>query len=410
MMSVGVSFPRLRARLDALAEIGAFTPGGCARLALTDTDREGRDLVVTWMRDLGLRVDIDGIGNIVGTWPADRFDPPVLTGSHIDTVATGGIYDGALGVLAGLEIIETVAVAGIETDHPLAVGVFTDEEGSRFAPDMLGSLVYVGGLALEAALDAVAVDGAVLGDELTRIGYAGPSPCPASAPHAFVELHIEQGPVLEAEDVAIGVVTGVQGISWTELTITGQSNHAGTTPMTLRHDAAFVAAALAVGLRELTQDIGPPLVATVGRVELHPNLVNVVAARAVITVDLRHTDDTVLTGAEERLSRLCAELAESEGVTIEARSLARFEPVAFADDVVDLVERVAGAQGHSTRRMPSGAGHDAQMLARVCPSGMVFVPSAGGVSHNPAEHTDDDQLAAGADVLLQVMLELAGAR
>jgi N-carbamoyl-L-amino-acid hydrolase len=410
MMSVGVSFPRLRARLDALAEIGAFTPGGCARLALTDTDREGRDLVVTWMRDLGLRVDIDGIGNIVGTWPADRFDPPVLTGSHIDTVATGGIYDGALGVLAGLEIIETVAVAGIETEHPLAVGVFTDEEGSRFAPDMLGSLVYVGGLALEAALDAVAVDGAVLGDELTRIGYAGPSPCPASAPHAFVELHIEQGPVLEAEDVAIGVVTGVQGISWTELTITGQSNHAGTTPMTLRHDAAFVAAALAVGLRELTQDIGPPLVATVGRVELHPNLVNVVAARAVITVDLRHTDDTVLTGAEERLSRLCAELAGSEGVTIEARSLARFEPVAFADDVVDLVERVAGAQGHSTRRMPSGAGHDAQMLARVCPSGMVFVPSAGGVSHNPAEHTDDDQLAAGADVLLQVMLELAGAR
>jgi beta-ureidopropionase / N-carbamoyl-L-amino-acid hydrolase len=410
MMSVGVSFPRLRARLDALAEIGAFTPGGCARLALTDTDREGRDLVVTWMRDLGLRVDIDGIGNIVGTWPADRFDPPVLTGSHIDTVATGGIYDGALGVLAGLEIIETVAVAGIETEHPLAVGVFTDEEGSRFAPDMLGSLVYVGGLALEAALDSVAVDGAVLGDELTRIGYAGPSPCPASAPHAFVELHIEQGPVLEAEDVAIGVVTGVQGISWTELTITGQSNHAGTTPMTLRHDAAFVAAALAVGLRELTQDIGPPLVATVGRVELHPNLVNVVAARAVITVDLRHTDDTVLTGAEERLSRLCAELAEREGVTIEARSLARFEPVAFADDVVDLVERVAGAQGHSTRRMPSGAGHDAQMLARVCPSGMVFVPSAGGVSHNPAEHTDDDQLAAGADVLLQVMLELAGAR
>jgi N-carbamoyl-L-amino-acid hydrolase len=409
-MSVAVSFPRLRARLDALAEVGSFMPGGCSRLALTDADREGRDLVVTWMRDLGLRVDIDGIGNIVGTWPPDRFDPPVLTGSHIDTVATGGIYDGALGVLAGLEVIETVATAGIDTEHPLAVGVFTDEEGSRFAPDMLGSLVYVGGLALETALDAEGVDGAVLGDELARIGYVGPSPCPAVAPHAFVELHIEQGPVLEAEGVAIGVVTGVQGISWTELTITGQSNHAGTTPMTLRHDAAYVAAAVAVALRELTQELGPPLVGTVGRVELHPNLVNVVAARAVLTVDLRHTDDAALTDAELRLAQMCDELAAAEGVAVKARSLARFAPVDFDDRVIDRVEAVARAQGHSTRRMPSGAGHDAQMLARVCPAGMVFVPSAGGVSHNPAEHTDDDQLAAGADVLLQVMLELAGAR
>ena len=405
-----VSFSRLRARLDALAEVGSFAPGGCSRLALTDADREGRDLVVTWMRDLGLRVDVDGIGNIVGTWPADRFEPPVLTGSHIDTVATGGIYDGALGVLAGLEVIETVATAGIDTEHPLAVGVFTDEEGSRFAPDMLGSLVFVGGVALETALDAEGVDGAVLGDELTRIGYAGPSPCPAVAPHAFVELHIEQGPVLEAEGVAIGVVTGVQGISWTELTITGQSNHAGTTPMTLRHDAAYVAAAVAVAVRELTRELGAPLVATVGRIELHPNLVNVVAARAVVTVDLRHTDDAALTAAEVRLTELCDDLAVAEGVTISARSLARFAPVDFDDRVIALVETVAHAQGHSTRRMPSGAGHDAQMLARVCPAGMVFVPSAGGVSHNPAEHTDDEQLAAGAEVLLQVMLELAGAR
>ncbi|MDQ1431764.1 MAG: beta-ureidopropionase / N-carbamoyl-L-amino-acid hydrolase [Actinomycetota bacterium] len=405
-----ISFPRLRARLDALAQIGSFTPGGCSRLALTDADRDGRDLVVTWMQDLGLRVDIDGIGNIVGTWPADRFDPAVLTGSHIDTVATGGIYDGALGVLAGLEVIETVVTAGIETERPLAVGVFTDEEGSRFAPDMLGSLVFVGGLALETALDVQGVDGAVLGDELARIGYAGPSPCPAVAPHAFVELHIEQGPVLEVEDVAIGVVTGVQGISWTELTITGQSNHAGTTPMALRHDAAYVAAAIAVALRELTQELGPPLVATVGRVELHPNLVNVVAARAVVTVDLRHTDDAALTDAELRLVQLCDAIAASEEVTIQARSLARFSPVEFDHQVIDRVEAAARAQGHSTRRMPSGAGHDAQMLARVCPAGMVFVPSAGGVSHNPAEHTDDDQLAAGADVLLQVMLELAGAR
>jgi N-carbamoyl-L-amino-acid hydrolase len=405
-----VSFARLRSRIDALGELGAIDGGGSCRLALTDADKEGRDLVVTWMRDLGLRVTIDGIGNVVASWPPDRDEAPILMGSHIDTVATGGRYDGCLGVLAGLEVVETVIAAGVDTQHPIAVAFFTDEEGSRFAPDMLGSLVYVGGLALETALDAEGVDGAVLGNELARIGYVGASPCPAVAPHAFVELHIEQGPVLEAEGVAIGVVTGVQGISWTELTIGGQSNHAGTTPMSLRHDAAYVAAAVAVAVRELTQEVGPPLVATVGRVELHPNLVNVVAARAGLTVDLRHTDDTALTDAELRLAQMCDELAAAEGVTIETRSLARFAPVDFDDRVIDRVEAVARAQGHSTRRMPSGAGHDAQMLARVCPAGMVFVPSAGGVSHNPAEHTDDDQLAAGADVLLQVMLELAGAR
>jgi N-carbamoyl-L-amino-acid hydrolase len=398
----------LRARLDALAEIGTTGPGGCSRLALTDADREGRDLVVSWMRDLGMRVDVDGVGNVVGTWPADRHDPPVLTGSHIDTVATGGVYDGALGVLAGLEVVETVIAAGVATARPLAVGVFTDEEGSRFAPDMLGSLVYVGGMPLERALLVVGVDGERLGDELVRIGYAGSAPCPAAAPHAFVELHIEQGPVLEAEGVDIGVVTGVQGISWTEVTITGQSNHAGTTPMAMRHDPAYVAAALAVSVRELASELGPPMVATVGRVVVQPNLVNVVPVSATITVDLRHTDDGVLAMAERRLHARCTELAEAEGVTIETKQLARFAPVAFDDTVVDLVEATARARGCTTRQLPSGAGHDAQMLARVCPAGMVFVPSAGGVSHNTAEHTDDDALAAGADVLLHVMLQLAG--
>jgi N-carbamoyl-L-amino-acid hydrolase len=402
-----VSLARLRARLDALAEVGAYAPGGVARLALGDADKEGRDLVVTWMRDLGMRVDIDGVGNIVGTWPPDRFEPPVLTGSHIDSVATGGIYDGALGVLAGLEVIEAVSTSGAETTHPLAVAVFTDEEGSRFPPDMLGSLVYVGGLALETALDTLAVDGALLRDELERIGYVGSAPSPATPPRAFVELHVEQGPVLEAAGIDIGVVTGVQGISWTELTVTGQSNHAGTTPMDHRHDAGYVAAAIAVGVRALADELGPPMVTTVGRVELHPNLVNVVVARAVLTVDLRHTDESVLGAAEAALAALCDELRETEGVTIEARSLARFAPVDFDDAIVDRVERVARDRGATTRRMPSGAGHDAQMLARVCPAGMVFVPSAGGVSHNPAEHTDDAQLAAGADVLLHVLLELA---
>ena len=408
--SLRISLPRLRARLDALAEIGAIDGGGCARLALTDDDRRGRDLVVTWMRDLGLRVDIDEIGNVVGTWPADATHAPVLTGSHIDTVVTGGRFDGTLGVLAGLEVIETAITAGVELEHPLAVAYFTDEEGSRFAPDMLGSLVFAGGMPLEDALSTRGTDGAVLGEELVRIGYAGPEPCPARPPRAYVELHIEQGPVLEAEGITIGAVTSVQGISWTELVIGGQSNHAGTTPMAMRHDAGYVAAEIAVFVRRLAAELGGPQVATVGRIVLHPNLVNVVAARATLTVDLRNTDDAVLAEAERRLFAHCDELERSEGVTIERRSLARFEPVEFDPAVIDLVEATARAHGHSTMRMPSGAGHDAQMLARVCPAGMVFVPSVRGISHNPAELTEDPDLEAGANVLLHVLLRLAGAR
>jgi N-carbamoyl-L-amino-acid hydrolase len=405
-----ISFHRLRSRLDALGELGAIDGGGSCRLALTDADKEGRDLVVTWMRDLGLRVTIDGIGNVVATWPADRLDPPVLMGSHIDTVATGGRYDGCLGVLAGLEVIETVIAAGIETEHPIAVAFFTDEEGSRFAPDMLGSLVYAGGMPLEDALSVVAVDGAEVGHELDRIGYAGTEPCPARPPHAYIELHIEQGPVLEAEQITIGAVTGVQGISWTEVTVTGQSNHAGTTPMNMRRDAGYAASRIAVFARELATELGPPQVATVGRIELHPNLVNVVAARAVLTVDVRNTDAAVLRHAEHRLFDFLDALAAEQDVTIEHRVLARFDPVDFDEDVIDLVERVAAMHGLTVRRLPSGAGHDAQMLARVCPSGMVFVPSARGISHNPAEHTDDPDLEAGANVLLHCLLELAGAR
>jgi N-carbamoyl-L-amino-acid hydrolase len=404
---VRIDRERLLGRLDALAEIGAIDGGGVNRLALTDADRLGRDLVVSWMSDLGLRVEVDGIGNVVGTWPHDRTDAPVMTGSHIDTVATGGRFDGNLGVLAGLEVLETVITNGIETDRPLAVAFFTNEEGARFAPDMLGSLVYAGGLPLEVALDTVAVDGAVLGTELERIGYLGIQPCPARPPHAFVELHIEQGPVLEAEGVDIGVVTGVQGIAWHELTLTGQSNHAGTTPMSLRHDAGLVAAAVAVAVRDLAVTT-PGLVGTVGRIELHPDLVNVVAARATLTVDLRHTDDDVLVAAEHRLLDQAAALADAEGVELATRRLARFEPVTFDDTTVALVEAVAQRHGRSTRRLASGAGHDAQILAGVCPAAMIFTPSVRGISHNPAELTQPDDLEAGANVLLDVLLTLAG--
>jgi N-carbamoyl-L-amino-acid hydrolase len=404
-----ISWARLRRRLDELGAIGSTGDGGCSRLALTDADRDGRDLVVSWMRELGLRVDIDGVGNVVATWPADATDPPVMTGSHIDTVRTGGIYDGNLGVLAGLEVVETIIGRDLPLRRPVAVSFFTNEEGARFAPDMFGSLVHVGGLPLEEALDTVGVDGAVVGDELERIGYVGPMPCPARPPAAFVELHIEQGPVLEADGLDIGVVTGVQGISWQEVTVTGQSNHAGTTPMDHRHDPAFVAGAIAVFARSLAEDVGPPQVATVGRIDLHPNLVNVVPARATFTVDLRNTSEVALQEAEAALATRLELLAETEGVTVERRTLARFEPVDFDPAMVDLVEAAAEARGRSHRRMPSGAGHDAQMLARVCPTAMIFTPSVDGVSHNPAELTHDADLEAGANVLLDVMIELATA-
>jgi len=405
---------RLWARLVELGEIGAIEgpdgERGCARLALTDADRAGRDLVVAWMRDLGLTVAVDVIGNVVGTRAGtDPNAAPVMTGSHIDTVATGGRFDGNLGVLAGLEVVETLEQHRIATVHPIAVAFFTDEEGARFAPDMLGSLVYVGGLAVEEALDVAATDdGARLGDELERIGYAGSLPCPvASAPHAYVELHIEQGPILEDEGVTIGVVESVQGISWTELTIEGRSAHAGTTPMRMRRDAAFAAAAVTVFARRLAIEVGGAQVATVGRFEVKPDLVNVVANRAVVTVDLRNTDDGVLREAERRLAEEVARLAAAEGVSVTTRTLARFAPVEFDPATIDLVGATAQRLGHSTRRMPSGAGHDAQMLARICPAAMIFTPSVGGLSHNIAEHTHPTDVAAGADVLLHALLALA---
>ena len=272
---------------------------------------------------------------------------------------------------------------------------------------MLGSLVFVGGLSVEAARDIIGIDGVSLGTELDRIGYAGARPCPIVIPHAYVELHIEQGPVLEAEGTTIGVVTGVQGISWQEFAIDGQSNHAGTTPMSMRHDAAYAAARIATFVRELALEFGGDQVATVGQLELHPNLVNVVADRATLTVDLRNTDNTALVRAERALASFVDQVATDEGVVVSSRTLARFEPVSFYPRVIDMVETNALQLGYSTRRMPSGAGHDAQMLARLCPAAMIFVPSHNGLSHNVAEHTDRNDLEAGLNVLMHVVMQLA---
>ena len=398
----------LLARLEALARVGRTEQGACCRLALSDADREGRDLVVGWMRELGLEVRIDPIGNVFGVRAGrDNALAPVMTGSHIDTVRTGGAYDGNYGVLAGLEVVAALDRAGVVTTRPLVVAFFTNEEGARFAPDMLGSLVHVGGLALDTALATRAIDGAVLGEELVRIGYAGSAPLGGIRPHAFVELHVEQGPVLDLEGGRIGAVGNLQGISWQEIEIVGQSNHAGTTPMRMRHDAGYAAAAIAHFVRTLTREMGGDQVGTVGKVDLVPNLINVIAARARLTVDLRNTDEALLQAAEARLADFLATLAAAEGVAIEARPLARFAPVVFDAGIAAMIARHAAAIGLPCRAMTSGAGHDAQMLARICPTAMIFVPSVGGISHNPAEHTEPDDLVAGATVLLHTLLELA---
>lgn len=389
----------------SLAEISPIAGGGNCRLALTDDDRDGRDLVVSWMRDLNMEVSVDAVGNIIAVWNVGS-GAPVMTGSHIDTVRTGGKFDGNYGVIAGLEVVQTCQQNGVTPDHPLAVGIFTDEEGARFAPDMLGSLVYVGGMTTEEALDITAIDGPRLGDELVRIGYAGSAPCPGVIPHAFVELHIEQGPLLEANDIRIGAVTGVQGISWQEVTIVGQSNHAGTTPMSLRHDPTYVAAEIAVFLRKLSARYGAHQVCTVGKVDVFPNLINVVAARVTMTLDIRNTDENLLQRAEIEVAAFLNEIATTEGVTITTKKLARFEPVEFDERVVAVIEQISNELGNTTQRMPSGAGHDAQMLARVCPTAMIFVPSINGISHNPAEDTETDDLVAGANILLHAMLNL----
>ena len=402
-----IDLDRLLGRLDALAGIGAIEGGGVCRLALSDEDKAGRDLVVAWMEALGLAVTIDRIGNLTGTRPGLEDGPPVMTGSHIDTVATGGRYDGNLGVLAGLEVVATLNEAGIETRHPLAIGVFSNEEGARFAPDMMGSGVHQGALDLDEMLESVGIDGTTVGDNLRRIGYAGETECGDVRARAFVELHVEQGPVLEEQGITIGAVEGVQGISWGEHTLTGVANHAGTTPMRLRRDAGFAAAAIACAARRIAVEMGGDQVATVGAITLVPNLVNVVAKEAVLTVDLRNTDEGLLREAEARLADAVERIAGDEGISVARRTLARFEPVDFDPAMVGLVEATAERLGYSVKRMPSGAGHDAQMFAPNCPSAMIFVPSRDGISHNVAEYTAPEDLRAGADVLLQVLLAKA---
>ncbi|AXK63313.1 Zn-dependent hydrolase [Burkholderia sp. IDO3] len=394
-------------QLRRLGDIGVDADaGGRTRIALTDDERAGRDLVVEWMRELDLDIQVDRIGNIFGTLRSaadDGSERPLMMGSHIDTVKNAGALDGCYGVLAGLAVARAFRDAGIKPRRSITVGAFTNEEGIRYQPDMMGSLVHAGGMSVDAALDTVGIDGTRLGDELARIGYAGALEPGAIVPHEYLELHIEQGPILEAERIRIGVVENLQGISWQQVTVQGNANHAGTTPTHLRHDAGWAAAAIATFLRELTVTSGTTL-ATIGMLRIEPNVINVIPRKAVFTVDLRDPDELRLQDAEKRLAAFLDKVAGQEGVRITTERLVRFEPVVFDAGLAAEIEASATRMGFSNRRMTSGAGHDAQMIARIAPAAMIFVPSRGGISHNPREHTDDDQLVDGAKVLLDVVL------
>ena len=404
LSNLRINIDRLISRIEGLAEIGAIAGGGVCRMALTDEDRQGRDLVVKWMHELDLEVTVDQIGNVVGIRAGQESGRPVMTGSHIDTVASGGRYDGNLGVLAGLEVIETLNDSNIMTRKPIGVGFFTNEEGSRFAPDMMGSGVHQGAFELKRMLDVLDIDGERVGDELEKIGYAGDTSTGDFRADSFFELHVEQGPILELEDYEIGAVEGVQGISWNEYRIGGTANHAGTTPMRLRHDAGYVAAAISMEVRRLAKEMGGDQIGTVGVIKLNPGLINVIAKEALITIDMRNTDEQKLQEAERSIGSFIEQICKAEGVTYSSRTLARFEPVSFDKQMVSLVSETASALDFRVKSMPSGAGHDAQMFAPNCPTAMIFVPSQNGISHNVAEYTEPKHLQAGADVLLQILL------
>ncbi|WP_336168604.1 Zn-dependent hydrolase [Ensifer sp. MJa1] len=405
-----INADRLLTRIRDLGDIGRDPHGQLTRLAASDNDRAGRDCLLGWLKAAGLDVVVDRIGNIFGIWRDEHNvdAAPVMLGSHIDTVINAGVYDGCYGVLAALEVIETLKERAIAANRPIVVAAFTNEEGVRYAPDMLGSLVYVGGLSVEAALATVGTDGSVLGEELERIGYGGDVDPGFRTPHAYVELHIEQGPVLEREGFSIGAVENLQGISWQRITINGDANHAGTTPMAMRRDAGLAAARVGLFLREHIARSNAPSVATIGTMRYEPDAINVIPSRAIFTVDLRDPDEGRLQALEATLSDFLTRVGAEEAVEISVERLARFQPVDFDQGIVAAIEASANARGLKNRRMTSGAGHDAQMIARIAPTAMIFVPSRDGISHNPREHTEPDDLVAGANVLLDVVERMVG--
>lgn len=404
---------RLWSRLMELAEVGEYDAHsglrGVNRLALTDADSAGRQLVVGWMRAAGLAVRVDAMGNVFARrGGTDPDAAPVMSASHIDSVATAGAFDGCLGVLAALEAVQALDELALSTRRPIDIGFFTEEEGVRFGTDMLGSAVACGRIDIAHAHALTDAEGTTLAAELARTGWNGTHPAQLEPPHAYVECHIEQGPVLAAEGLTLGVVTGVQGISWQEVTIEGRSAHAGTTPTELRRDAGLAAARVITHVQELV-DSGRygELRGTIGQLRLAPGLTNVVAHQAILTVDLRNPDEEALSAAEGELAAYLKSL-EKAGLTVRTKRMARTAPVPFDEGVQKAIAQAIEDLGHEFRHLISGAGHDAQEVAAIAPTAMIFVRGEyDGISHNPREYSTPEACHAGADVLATVLYRLA---
>ena len=395
---------RLWRSLMEMARIGATPKGGCKRLALSDLDKEGRDLFVKWCKDAGCTVTVDRMGNIFARRPGRRNDePPVVTGSHLDTQPTGGKFDGVYGVLAGLEIIRTLNDSGYETDVPIEVAVWTNEEGSRFAPAMTASGVFGGVFTEEYGHSRKDLDGKTIREELERIGYLGGQPVGGRKFRAFFEAHIEQGPILEAERKTIGVVLGIQGMKWFEVTLTGRESHAGTTPMNRRADAMLACARVVDRINRIALDFAPG-VSTVGLVQVSPNSRNTIPGTVFFTVDLRHPQDEVLAKMKSRFEAELAEMCGGLGVAVECKEIWNSPAIHYHNDCITAVRKAAQDAGYPHMDIVSGAGHDAGYVNRVAPAGMVFVPCENGISHNEIESATPEDLAAGCNVLMRAML------
>jgi N-carbamoyl-L-amino-acid hydrolase len=395
---------RLWRSLMELAGIGATPKGGVCRLALSALDKAARDLFRAWAEEAGCTLRVDAIGNIFARRAGMRDDlPPVMTGSHIDTQPTGGKFDGNYGVLAGLEVLRTLADAGIRTDAPLEVVVWTNEEGSRFVPVMMGSGVFTGAFTLEHALAQRDREGVSVGDALAAIGYAGERVAPHRVGACF-EAHIEQGPVLEVNDTVIGVVQGALGQRWYDVTVNGMEAHAGPTPMALRQDALVVAAALVGEVRRIACEHAPHGRGTVGSLDVHPNSRNVIPGRVKFSVDFRAAADATLAAMDKALRVAC----ERADLSVDVEQVVYFAPQPFDAELVASVRDSAAALGLSAMPVISGAGHDAVYMARVAPTAMIFVPCKDGISHNEIEDARPEHLEAGCNVLLQAILRAAG--
>jgi N-carbamoyl-L-amino-acid hydrolase len=403
-----VNGERLWASLMEMAQIGATAKGGVSRLALTEEDRRGRDLFVAWAEAAGCTVRVDAMGNIFAR-RAGRQEhlAPVLTGSHGDSQPAGGKFDGIYGVLAGLEVIRTLNDLQIVTERPIEVVNWTNEEGSRFAPAMIASGVYAGVFDLAYGLSRSDAEGVSIGQALEQIGYAGPEAVGGQALHAAFELHIEQGPILEAQGLTIGVVSGAQGQRWYEVELNGRSAHAGTTPMDHRLDALLGFARVVEAVNRLGLEQGAEGRATVGMAQIHPNSRNVVPGRVFFSVEFRHPDEAVLALQDQQLREAVAAIAGQIGLQHSVQQIFQYAPIAFDRDCVEVVRAASEALGYSHRPMISGAGHDACYLNRVAPTAMIFVPCIDGLSHNEAEHIHPHWSEAGANVLLHAMLAKA---